>query len=480
MSHYTKYIKATPDWSFAGIYADEGISATSTKKRDGFNSMIKDALDGKIDLIITKSVSRFARNTVDTIATVRKLKEKGIEVFFEKENISSLDGKGELLLTIMSSLAQEESRSISENVTWGQRKRFSDGKVSMPYKRFLGYEKGEDGAPKIVEDEAVTVRLIYRMFLKGKTPRAIALHLTENSIPTPSGKDQWAVSTIQSILQNEKYRGDALLQKKFTVDFLTKKQKVNEGEVPQYYVSNSHPAIIDPEVFDLVQEEIQKRKANGKRQSGVSCFSSKIICGECGSFYGPKIWHSTSRYRRTIWQCNNKYASNAACSTPHMCEDDIRAAFVLAFNQILTNKDKIIEAYPPIIAALLDTTEQDKKRTALLDECEVVEELIRKCVNEHSHEAQSRDEFQSRYDSLAARYTSATEQLGKLEAEINDKRLRHDKIKSFLNDILENGKPITEFSESLWVNTAESLTVMPDGALVFLFKDGSKVQVKAH
>jgi DNA invertase Pin-like site-specific DNA recombinase len=214
--------------------------------------MVAEAMAGNIDLIITKSISRFARNTVDTLTTVRKLKEKGIEVYFEKENIRTLDGKGELLITIMSSLAQEESRSISENVTWGQRKRFADGKVSLPYGRFLGYKKGKDELPEIVEEEAVTVRLIYRLFLYGKSPSAIASYLTGEGIPTPAGKRNWRPNTVESILTNEKYKGNALLQKSFTVDFLTKKSKLNEGEVPQYYVANSHPAIIEPEIFDLV------------------------------------------------------------------------------------------------------------------------------------------------------------------------------------------------------------------------------------
>ena len=233
-------------------------SAQPTKKRDGFKQMVSDALAGKIDLIVTKSVSRFARNTVDSLVTVRQLKEKCVEVYFEKENIYTLDSKGELLITIMSSLAQEESRSISENVTWGQRKRMADGKVSMPYKQFLGYEKGEDGLPKIIEKEAETVRLIYRMLLEGKTPSAIAKHLVNQGIPSPSGKKVWQVSTVKSILTNEKYKGDALLQKRFTIDFLTKTTKVNEGEVPQYYVQNSHPAIIEPDEFGAVQIEIER------------------------------------------------------------------------------------------------------------------------------------------------------------------------------------------------------------------------------
>ena len=200
--------------------ADEGISGTNTKHRVGFNEMIEDALAGKIDLIVTKSVSRFARNTVDSLVTIRKLKEKGVEVYFEKENIYTFDGKGELLLTIMSSLAQEESRSISENVTWGQRKRFADGKVNLPYKQFLGYRKGADGFPEVVPEEAVIVRRIYTRFMEGLTPGAIAKELTADTIPTPSGKQRWQTSTVESILQNEKYKGAALLQKCFTVDFL--------------------------------------------------------------------------------------------------------------------------------------------------------------------------------------------------------------------------------------------------------------------
>lgn len=264
--------------------ADEGISALNTKKRDGFNRMIADALAGKIDLIVTKSVSRFARNTVDSLTTVRKLKDKGVEVYFEKENIWTMDSKGELLITIMSSLAQEESRSISENVTWGQRKRFADGKVSMPYKQFLGYKKGADGLPEIVPEEAETVRTIYRMFIEGLSPNAIAKHLTDTAVPTPAGKEKWQRQTVESILKNEKYKGSALLQKKYTVDFLQKKMKVNEGEVPQYYVEHSHPAIIAPEEWELVQLELHRRRDSGRRTICSSPFAGKLICGDCGEF----------------------------------------------------------------------------------------------------------------------------------------------------------------------------------------------------
>lgn len=243
VNYYTDYIKSRTDWEFVKVYTDEGISALGTKHRDGFKKMIADALAGKIDLIVTKSVSRFARNTVDSLVTIRKLKEKGVECFFEKENIYTFDGKGELLLTIMSSLAQEESRSISENVTWGQRKRFADGKVSVAYSNFLGFEKGENDTLKVVPEEAETVRIIYKLFLEGKTTHGITNFLMEHGVLSPAGKKTWRASTIASILTNEKYKGDALLQKRFTADFLTKELRINNGEVPQYYAEGSHEAI---------------------------------------------------------------------------------------------------------------------------------------------------------------------------------------------------------------------------------------------
>ncbi|MFR7894163.1 MAG: recombinase family protein [Dysosmobacter sp.] len=290
--------------------------------------MVRDALDGKIDLIVTKSVSRFARNTVDSLVTVRKLKEKGVEVYFEKENIYDPGQQGgELLITIMSSLAQEESRSISENVTWGQRKRFADGKVSLPYSHFLGYRKGDNGLPEIVPEEAETVRWIYSLFLSGKTTGSIASLLTREGIPTPPAR-KWAASTVESILKNEKYKGDALLQKAFTVDFLTKKQKKNEGEVPQYYVENSHPAIIDPAEWKLAQRELERRKAIGRSYSGNSIFSSRLVCGDCGGYFGSKVWHSTDKYRRTIWRCNSKFTGEEKCQTPHLTEEEIKARFL--------------------------------------------------------------------------------------------------------------------------------------------------------
>ena len=330
---YTHYIGNNPDWEFVKVFADRGITGTNTKNRDEFNRMIDLALKGGIDLILTKSISRFARNTVDTLQTVRKLKAAGVEVIFEKENLHTFDPKCEVMLTIMSSLAQEESRSISENIRWAQRKNMQEGKVHVAYSRFLGYRKGEDGRLEIVEEEAEIVREIYRLFLSGRTIRHIAEHLTQQGIPTPTGRETWSVSTVKSILTNEKYRGDALLQKTYTVDYLTKEVRRNDGEVRQYLVENSHEPIIDPDTFALVQQKLAKQTSYRARLRDNSPFSNKLVCGDCGGFYGHKVWHNrknTERY--DVWYCNRKY-SGEKCQSPVIREGEIKAAFESAMEK---------------------------------------------------------------------------------------------------------------------------------------------------
>jgi DNA invertase Pin-like site-specific DNA recombinase len=462
------------------IYADEGISGTSTKKRKNFNEMIEAALAGEIDLIITKSVSRFARNTVDTLTTVRKLKEIGVEVYFEKENIYTLDSKGELLITIMSSLAQEESRSISENVTWGKRRSFEDGKVSLPYKRFLGYIKGPDGFPSIVEEEAEIVRLIYRLFLYGKSPSFIASLLTDEGVLSPGGKAKWRPNVIISILTNEKYKGDAKLQKKFTLDFLTKKQKINEGEVPQYYVTNSHPAIIEPELFDLVQFEMKRREQSGRWGSSAQPFSGKVFC-ECGGMYGPKVWHSNDEYRRVVWQCNGKYTGGRQCAAPHLTDGQLQAAFLAAFNTQLDNKAEIFEAYDEVLRVLTDNSALDTEAAELQNEREVVMELTKKCIQENAAAAQDQDEYQRRYNALVARYEAASARLAKIGEARLERNAKRANITRFLQSLVRRGDDlVTEFDEELWYITVDFITVYADGRLAVTFRDGGKVTIKSE
>ena len=474
VSYYTDYVQKRPDWEFVGVYTDEGISATNTRYRDGFNRMIADALDGKIDLIVTKSVSRFARNTVDSLTTVRKLKEKGVEVYFEKENIYTLDSKGELLITIMSSLAQEESRSISENVTWGQRKRMADGKVSLPYGRFLGYRKGENGLPEIVPEEAEIVRFIYRSFMHGSTPHHIAETLTFKNILTPGGKEVWTTSTIESILTNEKYKGSALLQKKFTVDFLTKKTKINEGEVPQYYVEESHPAIIPPEEFELVQAEYLRRKRLGRKYNSKSIFTARLICECCGGYYGSKVWHSTSKYRRVIWQCNHKFQNGEKCTTPHLYEEHIKDKFILAMNRILENKDEIIENC--LLLSEHFTVSDDTAIETVTQEMDVVAELTRNLIQQNSVKPMKQELYKSEYEKLVQRYESLK---AKRDALVSKKEAMESKLKFILHyaETLRGQDVIKEFSEDLWLKAIDHVTICKDGGMVFLFKDGSEITV---
>ena len=406
-------------------------------------------------------------------------------VYSQKENIFTFDGKGELLLTIMSSLAQEESRSISENTTWGQRKRFSDGKVSLAYSTFLGYTKGpdDDHPLVIVEEEAKIVRRIYREFLYGSTPGGIAKGLTKDGVPTPAGKAKWSDSTVASILANEKYKGDALLQKKFTVDFLTKKLKLNEGEVPQYYISKSHEAIIAEEEWDAVQQELERRKKIGSCYSGHSVFSSRIVCGDCGSFLVPKQWDCGSKYKRTVWICKTKRRGGSTCKTTHLTEDEIKEKFLDAFNQVYNCREQLIEDCGMLIEQLTNRTEQEKKIQEILAEIEIVNGLIQNAVKrtvdgvqgaqlttieQHLPDLQL-STLDARLDSLQARLQAE-------QAASEHKRITANGLKAFRRELQRRDKPVTEFDDLLFLTVIEKATFYRDGRLVFQFKNGMVVE----
>lgn len=477
VDYYTSYIKSREDWEFVNVYTDEGITGTSTKHREGFKQMVRDALDGKIDLIITKSVSRFARNTVDSLTTIRQLKENGTECYFEKENIWTFDGKGELLLTIMSSIAQEEARSISENCTWGQRKRFADGKVSIPFKSVLGYDRGADGNLVINQEQAKLVRRIYGMFLQGQSAYAIARILNDENISTPTGRGKWYMSTVKSILTNEKYKGDALLQKTYTEDFLTKKKKINKGEVQQYYVKNNHEAIIEPEVFDMVQKLMGQTKSGKNRQSSVSIFSSKIRCGECGSWYGSKVWHSNDKYRRVVWQCNHKFDNEKKCRTPHLDEEKIKQVFVSAMNKLITSKEQILSDFEIIKEKLFSTAELETEKAALGNEMKIAAELTENCINENARVAQNQHEYNERYNSLADRYDKAKAKLDEVNRKITDKLARKETIELFMKNLKKQSGAVTEFDDSLWLSMVDYVTVNSKEDIRVTFKNGIMVQV---
>lgn len=479
INYYTQYIQSNPDWLFVKVYADEGITGTNTRHRDGFNEMVADAIDGKIDLIVTKSVSRFARNTVDSLVTIRKLKEYGCECYFEKENIYTFDGKGELLLTIMSSLAQEESRSISENVTWGARKRFADGKVSMAYKHFLGYEKGEDGTPAINDEQAEVIRFIYRLFLDGKTPCAIAHELTEKGVPTPGGKKKWLTTTVLSILSNEKYKGDALLQKCFTVDFLTKKQKKNEGEVPQYYVTGSHPAIIPPEEFDMVQAELDRRKNAGRSYSGINTLASKLICGDCGAYYGQKVWHSTDAYRTLIYRCNRKYAQQSKCSTPTLREETVQRAFLRAYNLLMADRKELLADCRIMLTALQDETEIQNQLNQCQEEMTLTAELNRRLIHERATSSMNAQEFNDKVLAYDKRYQKAMEKYNELQDSLDQQRRRGRELNAFLQNLANQPLVLEKWDSQLWSLLVRDVTVYAGGMMRFCFKNGKTIEVNS-
>ncbi|MCD8331725.1 MAG: recombinase family protein, partial [Oscillospiraceae bacterium] len=430
-----------------------------------------------IDLIITKTVSRFASNTVDSLTTIRKLKEKGVEVYFEEQNIYTLDSKGELLITIMSSFAQEEAHSISDNTKWGIHKRFEDGKVSVAYSRFLGFQKGPDGGLAVVPEEAVTVQQIYKWFLDGFSPYAIAKKLTEIGVLTPTGNEKWPASTVKSILQNEKYKGDALLQKQYTVDFLTKKRAKNDGSVlPQYYVEGDHEAIIDPETFELAQLELQRRRESRMRYSGVSIFSLKVKCGCCGDWYGKKVWHSTDKYKKYVYRCNNRCKDDKKCNAPTLTEDNIKEAFVSALNALIINRDSIADNLRLLVDDLEDTGAAEMRVKELETEVSVLDTEIKDLIEENAHRVQNQENYQIRYDVLASKFETAKQDYDTLEHQIARDRANVKILKQFIADLLNQNETVDEFDTRLWSSLVDFVTVYAKDDIQVTFKDGTEIQ----
>ena len=352
-SYYTQKIADSPDWEMAGIYADEGISGTSMKKRTEFKKMITACKRGHIDLIITKSLSRFARNTVDCLETVRLLKANGIGVYFEKENINTLTESSEFLITLFSGFAQAESESLSKNVAWGWRKSAEAGNVYFQYKRMLGYRKGTDGQPEIVPEEAEIIRRIYRRYLAGCSLGQIKQELEQDNIPTAQKVERWSSAVIHNILTNEKYMGDALLQKTYITDCITKKVKKNMGERPMYYVENNPPAIISREMFDQVQKEMTRRSSKRKvlqksgktelgKYSGKYALTELLVCGECGSPYKRVTWARNGK-KRIVWRCVSRleFGTKYCHNSPTLDESRLHNAILAAMNEYAAIRQEV-------------------------------------------------------------------------------------------------------------------------------------------
>lgn len=339
VSYYSEYIQKNKNWSYVGVYADEAVSGTK-ENRVEFQKMLDDCKQGEIDLIITKSISRFARNTVTVLETVRFLKELNIEVYFERENIWSLSGDGELMLSILSSFAQEESKSVSDNCKWRLRDKMKKGMLHGF--RIYGY-KSVNGVLEVEPKEAQIVKQIFAQYLGGRGVQTIANNLADKSIPTVLG-GEWSKNTISKMLSNEKYTGDLLLQKTFIIDHMTKKKHFNNGELPQYYVEDAHEAIIDKETFNKVQLEKQKRSCRKGEISQTYNFSGKIACGICGKNYRRKINNAGTKYAKTIWICSTYNAKGKKhCSSYQIPESVLEENVPTNFKSILVPKKGVLE-----------------------------------------------------------------------------------------------------------------------------------------
>jgi len=355
----------------------------------------------------------------------------------------------------------------------------ADGKVTLPYKRFLGYEKGADGRPKIVESEAKVVRDIYQMYLHGMTIRQIAASLTERCIPTPGGKEVWSVSTIKSILTNEKYKGEALLQKTFCVDFLTKKMVKNEGQVPQYYVEGSHPAIISADVFELVQQEIARNSRFAQSRSNASPFSGKVKCAGCEEFFSPKTWHSRDAYRKRVWQCSGKYRERGCskCNTPHLSEEQLQMTFVVAFNQIIGDRERYLAALDPVIKMLTSTADLDCEAEVLGERCAGLHAQMEALVADNASRCQDQAAYRRQYEDLNSRYDAVKKRLDEVTAEKQSRMARKEEILWFIDTVRQRDTLLTGFDENLWRSVVDSVTVHSLTDIRVRFRDGRETKI---
>lgn len=467
IEHYNHYISSRPEWELVRIYADEGISATSTKGREQFNAMIEDCKNGLIDMILTKSISRFARNTVDCLNYIRMLKGMNIPVYFEKESINTLDSRGEVLLTIMASLAQQESESLSKNVTIGIRYRFQQGKVMVNARNFLGYDKNADGKLVINPEQAEIVKRIFREYLEGASCKKIAKGLERDGILTSRGKEKWHDTTIRKILENEKYIGDALLQKTCTVDFLNKKRVKNTGMQPQYYLEGDHEAIIPKELFLMVQEEMARRSEQNVKKKGFSArhaFSQIVFCAGCGGEYRRIHWNNRGK-KSVVWRCLTRLEHKDECRARTVSEETLKAAFLDALNEIVGNSDAYLERLKANLETAINEANPENAAALAAKMAALQQELI------------NRTEHRENYDDITEEILRLRELQAQTDMDGTAKSEHKKRIKELRKFIEKQSGEITEFDETLVKKLLEKVVVY-DEELVFYFKSGVRVSVE--
>ena len=488
IAYYTDLINKKKEWTLAGIFADEGISGTQTKKRTEFNRMIRMCRNKKIDLVITKSISRFARNTVDCLEYVRQLKDLGIGVIFEKENINTLTMTSEFMIALYGSFAQAESESISKNVSWGKEKAYREGKVQFQYKHLLGYKKGADGKPEIIPEEAETVKLIYTMFLDGHSMKNIALILHVKGIHTKTGSTEWRTNTITRILQNEKYVGDALLQKTFTSDCITHKVVKNHGERPMYLVTNHHDPIIDRDTYNRVQQELarrnSKRKISDKTVTEQGKYSSKyalselLICGHCGTPYRRTTWAARGK-KQIVWRCLSRleHGKKYCPDSPTINEEQLHRGILRAINNYYSCRNDIVRILKANIGSVLECQGQEEilsveKRLKEIDQART--DLVNLIASGGCDE----DKLDSEFAKLYAEEQGLSERLTMLKSQNKTSEETQAKLDKIM-DMIEHEKfELETFDNVLIRKLIECVKKLSKTEILVIFKGGYEVRTE--
>ena len=485
---YTEMIASRKDWCFAGLFADEGKSGTRADKRPEFNKMINDCLAGKIDYIITKSVSRFARNTVDCLDYVRMLKSKGIGVYFEEQQIDTLKTDSELYLVIYAGFAQSESESISKNITWSVRKKFEEGTPVFIYKRFLGYKKGADGEPEIVPSEAAIVERIFNLYLAGETVDNISKMMQAENYDIPGKTISFSKGMIMNMLSNERYCGDAILQKSVTVDCIEKKRKKNTGEAPMYYVQNNHPAIIDRVTFNKVQEELARRKTKtpGSAKSSITstgkysryALTDVLICGNCGTRYRRVTW-SRNGTKRIVWRCISRldYGKKYCSDSPTIMEDKLQEAIVRAVNKFNKQDNATYKALMrATISEALGLNGDPEEVDMLERKVEALNNKMLALVNESVSSGDGIEAHESEFMTLSQETELLKQRIAAIQestAKDNGEQSRLEQIQAIIS---ERESKCMEYDDSIVRQMVECIKVYSGGKLEIIFGGGYLVE----
>lgn len=485
---YTEMIARNPEWEFAGLYADEGISGTRADKRPQFTQMIKDCNAGKIDIIITKSVSRFARNTVECLEYVRMLKAKGISIIFEEQNIDTMKCDSELFLVMYAGFAQSESESMSKNITWSNRKNFADGKVVFRYSQLLGYRKGENGEPEIVPEEAAVVERIFQMFLAGMTLRDISAELQSENITFPDKEFMFTKRMVQNILRNEKYCGDCILQKTVTVDCITKERKINQGEAPMYLVENNHPPIVSREIFNRTQEELSRRNALPAKSTKTALTSSGkyskyaltdvLICGECGSRYKRCTWARNGK-KKIVWRCISRldYGTKYCTKSPTIEEEPLQRAIVRALNRFnAEDRSTYITLMKATIGDAIGLNGGSDEIDLLERRIDALNKRMISIVNDC---VASGDDMENHEDEFKA-ISEETEQLKRRieairESEAKDESYA-DRLVQIQETIQQRDMNRDTYDESIVRQMVECIKIYPDNKILVTFGGGYEIE----